>query len=118
MSSTPNNSVQLLVPYIRLTRNSENEYTLWVAVFIPENYSIPNAPTVTVENPNLVQVSIKVESSGSSPSPQWTVVPLKVSLPTPENGPVKDATIKTTVWLDDPNDEGSTKIKYNEAEED
>lgn len=117
MSSTTNNSVEILVPYIRLTKNAEDEYTLWVAVFIPDNYRIPNEPTVTVENPNLVQVSINAEGSEASPSTEWEVVPLKVSLPTPVNGPVGDAVINTTVWLNDPENEGSTKIKYTEVEE-
>ncbi len=117
MSSTTNNSIKILVPYIRLTKNTENEYTLWVAVFIPNNYSIPNEPTVNVENPNLVQVNINAEGPEASPSSEWEVVPFKVSLPTPENGPVGDAVINTTVWLNDPENEGSTKIKYTEVEE-
>lgn len=115
--SKPNNTLKQLVPYVRLTKSKEGNYTLWVAVFIPKNYSIPQEPVVIVTNKNLVQVDINVEGPEEKPSKKWEVIPLKISLPTPEDTPTPTAQINVTVYLDDPEDEGSTKTKYDEAEE-
>jgi hypothetical protein len=116
MSPKPDNSVTTLVPYIRLTKDQDNNYTLWVAVFIPQNYRIKEDPTVTIKNDDLVAVSISVDGPKEKPSPKWEVVPLKVKLPSPDMIS-EQTTIKTTVWLDDPEDEGSSEMKYGEAED-
>jgi len=113
----PDNSVTKLVPYIRLTKDQNNNYSLWAAVFIPKNYSISNEPTVTVVDKNLVQVDINVEGPENKPKKKWEVVPLKISLPTPEDTPTSNAKINVTVYLDDPEDEGSSHTTYEEAEE-
>ncbi|RNC85612.1 MAG: hypothetical protein ED557_02230 [Balneola sp.] len=117
MSSKSDQSLGLLKPYIRLTKNTSNEYSLWIAVFIPKNYKISQQPSISIENPKLVQVNVDVDGPKKNPSEQWEVVPLVVSLPTPENKVAPDTQIKVTVWLDDPEDEGSTVTKYDEAEE-
>ena len=115
--ANPDNSVTKLVPYIRLTKDQKNNYTLWVAVFVPKNYNIPKEPTVKVVNKDLVQVDINVEGPENKPNAKWEVIPLKISLPTPEDTPTSNAKINVTVYLDDPEDEGSSQTTYEEAEE-
>ncbi|GAB5408647.1 MAG: hypothetical protein BalsKO_10120 [Balneolaceae bacterium] len=113
----PDNSVTKLVPYIRLTKDQEGNYTLWAAIFIPKNYSITQEPSITIVEKNLVQVDINVEGPKDNPAKKWEVVPLKISLPTPEDAPTSNAKINVTVYLDDPEEEGSAKTTYEEAEE-
>ena len=115
MKTPPDISHQTLVPYIRLTKDENEVYTLWIAVFIPQNYKIKNEPEVIVKDDELVLVNIFVDGPKKKPSSKWEVVPFKVVLPTPTNSLVSSASIKTTVWLDDPDDEGSTNTKYSEA---
>ena len=115
--STPDNSFIKYSPYVRLTKNSSGNYTLWVVTFIPQNFTIPKDPTVDASNPKLVQVNVYVESNGDVAAAKWEATSLKIALPTPENAPVSNATINVTVWLDDPEDEGSVKTNYEEAEE-
>lgn len=117
MSTTPDQSISLLTPYIRLTKSSAGSYSLWAAIFAPKNYELSGQPQVTVKNPDLVQVNINLDGPKNKPSGKWGVFPLKISLPTPDDGVSSNAQIKVTVWLDDPEDEGSTVTKYDEAEE-
>ncbi len=117
MSTNSNQLPSLLKPYIRLTKTTSDEYSLWIAVFIPKNYKVSEQPSVTVKSPKLVHVRVDVKGPKEKPSDKWEAVPLLVSLPTPTDGVHSDAQIKVTVWLDDPEDEGSTVTKYDEAEE-
>ncbi len=117
MSTNSNQSPSLLKPYIRLTKNASDEYSLWIAVFIPKNYKISEEPSITIKSPKLVQVNVDVKGPKEKPSDKWEAVPLLASLPTPDDGVHSDAKIKVTVWLDDPEDEGSSVTQYDEAEE-
>lgn len=112
--STPNTSFIQYSPYIRLTKDVSNNYTLWMVTFIPQNFTIPEEPTVDTSNPEVVQVNAYVESGGNPPAANWQAHSLKIDLPTPSN---PDASVNVTVYLDDPEDEGSSEMKYDEAEE-
>lgn len=111
--TTPNTSFIQYSPYIRLTKDTSNNYTLWLVTFIPDNFIIPNAPTVSSSGSN-TQVSVYVESGGADPSGSWETHSFKVSLPNPSSS---DSSVNATVFLDDPVDEGSTEMEYGEAEE-
>tara|TARA_R110000868_G_scaffold294140_1_gene554682 strand:+ start:6384 stop:6725 length:342 start_codon:yes stop_codon:yes gene_type:complete len=111
--STPNTSFIQYSPYIRLTKDESGNYTLWLVTFIPQNYTIPNEPTVSATGSD-IQVSVYVESGGATPSESWEVHSLKVALPTPSGS---GASVNATVYLDDPEDEGSSKIPFDDAEE-
>lgn len=115
-------SVKLLVPYIRLTKDADDNYTLWTSVFIPQNYSITGNPTVEVKSSELVQVNINVEGTTDDPSSDWTAVPQSVVLP--NDGVSDNAEINVTVLtsidgvIGDPEDNGSTEMSKQEAEPD
>lgn len=117
MSSRPDRTINLLKPYIRLTKSSEGKYSIWIAVFAPKSYEISDQPNVTVKNPKSVQVDVKIDGPKRKPAGDWGVFPLKVSLPTPNGNVSSGAEIKVTIWLDDPEDEGSSVIQYDEAED-
>ncbi len=110
----PDNSFVQYSPYIRLTKDQSNNYTLWIVTYIPQNFTIPEEPTIDSSNPEVIQVSVSVESNGESSSVKWEAQSLKVTLPTPSN---LEGSVKTTIYLDDPENEGSIIIKLDEAEE-
>ena len=119
MNPEPDICVSTLVPYVRLTK-SGTDYTLWVVVFLPANYRLASQPVPVVKSKELVQVDVFIDGPKKRPAPHNVALPFKVALPTPvgENPtPALDAKINVTVWLDDPEDEGSTVIIYDEAEE-
>ena len=110
--STPNTSFIQYSPYIRLTKDAAGNYNLWLVTFIPENYTVPNEPTVGPSGDN-TQVSVYVESGGDEPSASWQAHSFKVALPAPSS---LGSNVNATVYLDDPEDEGSTEIPFDEAE--
>jgi len=112
-----------LTPYIRLTKNGNN-YTLWVIVPLPIGYYLQeeNNPQLSEDKEtDSVLVSIFVEGPEKPQTDEWYAVPLKIKLPGPDsNAPIRidgDTKIKATVYLDDPQDEGSAGTTYNEAED-
>lgn len=111
--STPDTSFIQYSPYIRLTKDAAGNYTLWLVTFIPENYTVPNEPTVGTLGDD-IQVSVYVESGGAEPSATWQAHSFKVALPTP---PSSSSSVNVTVYLDDPEDEGSSKMPFDDAEE-
>lgn len=113
--STPETSYLQYNPYIRLTKNADGVYNLWIVTFIPSNFTIPNEPTIDSSNPDIIQVNVNVESGGEEPSGDWVANSLKVTVPAPT---VSGESLNVTVLLDDPVNEGSTVIKYEEAEPD
>lgn len=113
----PDQSFQLMVPYVRLTKNEFEQYTLWIVVFLPKNYIIKVQPQPKIVSDTEVQVDVNVEGPEKCPSKKWGIFPIKVSMPTPINDLTTSASINVTVLLDDPEDEGSTTVKYKEAEQ-
>ncbi len=111
--STPNTSFIQYSPYIRLTKDTSDNYNLWLVTFIPKNYTVPNEPTVGSSGEN-TQVSVYVESGGAEPSGSWEAHSFKVSLPAPSSS---SSSVNATVYLDDPEDEGSTEVPFEDAEE-
>lgn len=111
--STPNTSFIQYSPYIRLTKDASNNYNLWLVTFIPDNFTVPNEPTVSSTGSD-TQVSLYVESGGAQPSDSWEAHSFKVGLPTPSDS---DSLVNATVYLDDPEDEGSSKMPFDDAEE-
>lgn len=110
--STPNTSFIQYSPYIRLTKDASDNYNLWLVTFIPENFTVPNEPSVSSSGEN-TQVSVYVESGGAEPSGSWEAHSFKVALPAPSSS---SSSVNATVYLDDPEDEGSTEMEYEEAE--
>jgi hypothetical protein len=113
-----------LTPYIRLTRRG-NKYTLWVIVPLPIGYYLKADDNPQIEEDSkrdAVLVSIFVEGPEKPPTEEWYAVPLKIKLPGPgSNAPIRidgNTPIKVTVYLDDPQDEGSSTLKYDDAEDD
>lgn len=119
---TPDFDLEVLTPYIRVTKNGNN-YTLWVIVPLPMNYYVPlkNNPQIQInEKKNLVQVNIDVDGPEKSPSKHWYPAPLKIELPSPSGnqfGVNEETTIRVSVLLDDPADTGDTSTQYKEASE-
>ncbi len=105
-------------PYIRLTKEPVGggyQYYLWLVVFIPDNFTIPVAPIAPTPDPGSnTQVTVHVESGGLHPSGNWKAMSYLVTLPAPSGS---GTSVNTTVYLDDPKGEGSTKMEYGEAEE-
>ena len=110
MSNSNDGTVSILTPYIRLTVDN-GSYTLWVIVPIPSNYTVNGSPSV-VTSGDTVQVSISI--NGSNPSSSWNAEAFSIALPAPTPGVTN---VNTTVFLDDPENEGSSVIKYDEAEQ-
>ena len=116
MGNKPDHSISLLVPYIRLTKTKNEHYTLWAAVFIPKKYCIPKEPVVSFKNPEKVEVGIYVEGSKKDSTKSWSVEPLKIDV-TPQGAVSGSTPINVTVYLDDPEPEGSSTVNYDEAEQ-
>lgn len=123
MNLNPVFAANPLTPYIRLTRK-KNNYTLWVIVPAPIGYYLKegdNPQIVDDEQNDQVLVNIYVEGPEKAQTEEWYSIPLKIDLPGPNsNAPIKidgKTPIKVTVYLDDPQDEGSTNTNYGEAED-
>ena len=113
--SAPDTSFLQYHPYIRLTKDAAGVYNLWIVTFIPSNFTIPDSPSIDSSNPKITQVNVNVESGGEEPSGNWVPCSLKVTVPAPS---VSGESLNVTVLLDDPINEGSTVISYEEAEPD
>lgn len=110
--SAPDHSFIHYSPYIRLTKKDQ-QFTVWIVTYIPDNYTIPEEPTVTASGSD-TQVSVYVESGGEKESNTWMPVSFKVPLTTPTTS---GTNLTVTTFLDDPDPEGSTVIPFEDAEE-
>lgn len=126
-NSTPDFSLEILMPYIRLT-NSGKKYTLCVMVPLPVNYHVQlkNNPTIKIdEDKNQVNVIIKVAGPVKNPANEWVGIPLKIGLPSLNSGDSKidlTTSIITTIKIKDTDDledgeGGSTESKYEDSME-
>ena len=112
MSTSSDHTFIHYSPYIRLTKKADS-YTLWLVTYIPDNFTIPNEPTVEAVDAN-TQVSVYVESNGATPSSTWIAVPFKIPILAPSQA---GSSVNATVFLDDPEPEGSSEMGYEEAEQ-
>ena len=73
-------------------------------------------PVVSFKNPEKVEVGIYVEGSKKDSTKSWSVKPLKIDV-TPQGAVSGSTPINVTVYLDDPEPEGSSTVNYDEAEQ-
>lgn len=113
-----------IVPYLRLTA-SGTTYTLNALVTIPDNYTIG---TCTATN-NGSSVTVDIPVIGSNPSSTWKAVYTSCTLPPIGGGITPSSIITATVTTspeegtedveggDPPVPEGSSKVNYEDFEE-